>query len=91
MFANIGTTELLVLLFLFVVLFGGSKVTDVAKGLGEAVKEFKRAQKEFDTVKDELDKEPLPVAPVVEEPKPSPEPKSKPQKTKKAKPKSLKK
>ena len=37
----------LILLFLLVLLlFGGKKLPEVARGLGEAIKEFKKAQRE---------------------------------------------
>jgi len=59
MFNNIGTTEILVIILVLIVLFGGNKIADVAKGLGEATKEFKKAQKEVENTKAELKKEPV--------------------------------
>jgi sec-independent protein translocase protein TatA len=59
MFNNIGTTEILVIILVLIVLFGGNKIADVAKGLGEATKEFKKAQKEIEDTKTELKKEPI--------------------------------
>jgi sec-independent protein translocase protein TatA len=59
MFNNIGTTEILVIVLVLVVIFGGSKISEVAKGLGEATKEFKKAQREVDETKKELKKEPV--------------------------------
>ncbi|MFA6007399.1 MAG: twin-arginine translocase TatA/TatE family subunit [Candidatus Shapirobacteria bacterium] len=59
MFNNIGTTEILVIILVLIVLFGGNKIADVAKGLGEATKEFKKAQKEVENTKAELKKEPI--------------------------------
>ncbi len=57
MFENIGSTEILILILVLIVLFGGSKITDLARGLGEATKEIKKAQKQIDSTKDELKKE----------------------------------
>ncbi len=43
-----GSTELLVILGIFLLMFGGSKLPSLAKGLGQSVKEFKKASKEED-------------------------------------------
>ncbi len=40
---DIGMPELLVILALAVILFGGSKIPEVAKGLGEGIRNFKHA------------------------------------------------
>lgn len=42
---NLGPTELLIVLVIILLLFGGAKLPQLAKGLGEGIKEFKRAQK----------------------------------------------
>jgi len=47
MFNNISGTELLVVAFVLVVLFGGKKFPEFARGLGESAKELKKAKKEF--------------------------------------------
>lgn len=46
MFRSIGVTELLVIAFIVLLLFGGKKIPEFFKGLGDAVKEFKKASKE---------------------------------------------
>ena len=46
-----GSTELLVILAIFLLLFGGSKLPSLAKGLGQSVKEFKKAAKDDDETK----------------------------------------
>ncbi|HTC90088.1 MAG TPA: twin-arginine translocase TatA/TatE family subunit [Bryobacteraceae bacterium] len=46
MFRSIGLPELLVILVVAVFLFGGKKIPDLAKGLGEGIKNFKNAIKE---------------------------------------------
>ena len=48
MFRSIGTTELLIIAFIVLLLFGGKKIPEFFKGLGDAVKEFKRASKDTD-------------------------------------------
>ena len=46
MFRSIGLPELLVILIVAVFLFGGKKLPELAKGLGEGIKNFKGAMKE---------------------------------------------
>jgi sec-independent protein translocase protein TatA len=43
---GLGPTELIVILIILLVLFGGSKLPGLAKGLGQSIKEFKKATKE---------------------------------------------
>lgn len=50
----IGTTEIIVIALVILLLFGGSKLPELMRGLGKGVKEFKDASKE---VKDELSKD----------------------------------
>jgi sec-independent protein translocase protein TatA len=42
---SIGMPELLVILAIGVLLFGGKKIPDLAKGLGEGIRNFKTALK----------------------------------------------
>lgn len=44
---GIGGQELLIILFLVLILFGSEKVPKFAKGLGEAVREFRKAAKDI--------------------------------------------
>jgi len=45
---NLGPTELIILLVIVLVLFGGSKLPSLAKGLGEGVRNFKKAVSDDD-------------------------------------------
>jgi len=40
---GLGSTELIVLLVIILLLFGGSKLPSLARGLGQSIKEFKKA------------------------------------------------
>jgi sec-independent protein translocase protein TatA len=44
-FMGLGTQELLVILLICVVLFGAKKIPDLAKGLGEGIRNFKTSMK----------------------------------------------
>ncbi len=43
MLETIGLPELLIILAVAVLLFGGSKIPELAKGLGEGIRNFKQA------------------------------------------------
>jgi sec-independent protein translocase protein TatA len=45
---GLGGTELLIILGIALLFFGGSKLPSLAKGLGQSVKEFKKATKDDD-------------------------------------------
>jgi sec-independent protein translocase protein TatA len=45
MFESIGMPELRVILVLAVLLFGSSKIPELAKGLGEGIRNFKDSMK----------------------------------------------
>ena len=49
MFNSIGTSEWLIIALIIVLLFGGKKLPELFKGLGEAVKEFKKSAKDSKT------------------------------------------
>jgi sec-independent protein translocase protein TatA len=44
----LGGQELLIILLIVLLLFGGSKLPALARGLGQSVKEFKKASQETD-------------------------------------------
>lgn len=52
---GLGGTELIIILVIILLLFGGAKLPQLAKGLGQSVKEFKNAAKDSE---DEGDKKP---------------------------------
>ncbi|MBC8204257.1 MAG: twin-arginine translocase TatA/TatE family subunit [FCB group bacterium] len=47
----IGSTEIILILLVVLLLFGGKKIPEFARGLGKGLREFKRAVRE---VKDEI-------------------------------------
>jgi len=57
---GLGGGELLIILIILLVLFGGSKLPSLARGLGQSIKEFKKASKEED--------EPKPAEPEAKKP-----------------------
>jgi sec-independent protein translocase protein TatA len=46
-FMNIGGQELILLLLIILVLFGAKKLPELARGMGQAIKEFQKAKDEF--------------------------------------------
>lgn len=46
---NFGITEIVIILVIVVLLFGGRKIPELLKGIGSGIKEFKKAS----TVEDE--------------------------------------
>jgi sec-independent protein translocase protein TatA len=58
---NLGATEILLILLVVVLLFGGRKIPELMKGIGQGMKEFKKAST--------LDDEKKPAEPKEEEKK----------------------
>ena len=60
MFENIGMGELLIIMFVVMLLFGGKKIPEVAKNLGKGISEFKKGlnnlKKEISITDDDLKK-----------------------------------
>ena len=52
-FMNLGGPDLIIILLIILLLFGAKKLPDLARGLGQAMKEFQKAKDEFS---DELHK-----------------------------------
>lgn len=54
---KLGVTEILLILGIVLLLFGGKKIPELMKGLGQGVKEFKDASKNGDKTKEVEKKE----------------------------------
>ena len=48
----LGGPEIIVILFVVLLLFGGRKIPELMKGLGSGIKEFKKATKEEEETSD---------------------------------------
>ncbi|HUX56018.1 MAG TPA: twin-arginine translocase TatA/TatE family subunit [Bacteroidales bacterium] len=51
---KLGLTEIILILLVVVLLFGGRKIPELMKGIGQGMKEFKKASK-FDTAEENKD------------------------------------
>lgn len=49
----IGTTELLLIAGIALLLFGGKKLPEMMRGLGQGVKQFKEGMKDVDPIEEE--------------------------------------
>jgi sec-independent protein translocase protein TatA len=54
MLGNIGGQELFLILLIVLIFFGAKKLPDLARGLGQGIREFRKAAKD---VQEEIDKE----------------------------------
>lgn len=43
LFLNLGTPEIILIMFAILLLFGGKKLPELARGLGKGIREFKDA------------------------------------------------
>lgn len=43
MFKNVGTTELILILIIILLVFGSKKLPELGKGIGEVIREFKKS------------------------------------------------
>ncbi len=58
---GLGTTEMLLVLAVVILLFGAKKLPELAKGMGKSIKEFKKASNETDEEASEgAEKKPAP-------------------------------
>lgn len=55
---QIGMMELVVILIIVLLLFGGKKIPEMMKGLGQGIGEFKKGMREGDQVASDDKKEP---------------------------------
>lgn len=49
---NLGGTEIVLILLIVVIFFGAKKIPELARGLGQGIKEFKKASSD---IKQEID------------------------------------
>jgi len=47
---GLGATELIIILVIVVILFGGRRLPEIGKGIGEAIKNFKKSTSEPDEI-----------------------------------------
>ena len=47
---GLGMQELLIILIIVLVLFGGSRLPEIGKGIGQAIRNFKKATSEPDEI-----------------------------------------
>lgn len=52
-FLNFGTGEIIIIVFVFLLLFGGKKIPELMKGIGKGVRSFKKGMNE---IEDEINK-----------------------------------
>jgi sec-independent protein translocase protein TatA len=59
---NLGGGEIILVLALVLILFGARKLPELAKGLGQGIKEFKKATREVtDEIQSSMDETPTPA------------------------------
>lgn len=47
---GLGVQELMIIFLIIMVLFGAKKLPDIARGVGEGIREFKRATTQLETL-----------------------------------------
>lgn len=81
MFGSLGFTELILILFIVLIIFGAGKLPQLGEGIGKAIKGFKKSVHEADAIEAEAQAQaqqaepvqaqaiaPPPPAPVVDQP-----------------------
>jgi sec-independent protein translocase protein TatA len=48
MFGNLGAPELILIFLFILIFFGAKKIPEIAKGLGQGVREFRRAMRDVE-------------------------------------------
>ncbi len=48
---NIGATEIIIVVLIIILLFGGKKIPELMKGLGQGIRSFKKSMNEDDSDK----------------------------------------
>ena len=54
MLGNIGTTELILVLLIVLIIFGVGKLPQIGGALGSAIRDFRKAQSEIDSTIEEV-------------------------------------
>jgi len=54
---RIGTTELVLILVVLLLLFGAKRIPDIARAVGKSMSQFKRGLKDVDIESDEIGRE----------------------------------
>lgn len=57
MFSNLGSGEIILILIVLIFLFGGKRLPELARGLGESGKELKKAKKEIENALTDIKEE----------------------------------
>jgi sec-independent protein translocase protein TatA len=60
MFGSMGITELVLILFIVLIIFGAGKLPQLGEGLGKAIKGFKKSVHEADAIELEASKQEAP-------------------------------
>jgi len=58
MFGSLGFTELILILFIVLVIFGAGKLPQLGEGIGKAIKGFKKSVHEADAIEADVDAHP---------------------------------
>ena len=59
MFGNLGFSEILLLMVIFLLVFGAKRLPEIGSAMGKGIREFKKSMRE---VTDEIDRPPPPPA-----------------------------
>ncbi|OGJ86499.1 MAG: preprotein translocase [Candidatus Raymondbacteria bacterium RifOxyA12_full_50_37] len=54
----IGMQELVIVLIIVIILFGGTKIPEIMRGLGKGIKEFKKAKEDIESDTDKKSDKP---------------------------------
>lgn len=72
MFGSIGFTELILILFIVLIIFGAGKLPQLGEGLGKAIKGFKKSVHEADQIETEAQAQAQQAAVPQSQPAPQP-------------------